>query len=136
MMTVRQTRVTVIAAVIERDGKVLIGKRHSHEDHYPGKWEFPGGKLKKGETHAACLAREIMEECGIVITVGALIAATTYHYPDLAVELFMYHCRTDAQAITSQAHDVLVWAAADELGEYDFLAADIGLLPTIKQYLR
>jgi len=128
--------ITVIAAMIEREGTVLIGKRRSDEKNFPNKWEFPGGKLKKGETHTECLLREIMEECGIAVVVGDLIASSTHRYKDLAVELFIYHCLTDAIDFTSNAHDVLAWATADEFKNYDLLDADIALLPRITAFIR
>ena len=65
----------VTAAVIERDGHILIAKRRQGS-RFAGKWEFPGGKLEKGETPEQCLKRELQEELEIVTVVGDLICTT------------------------------------------------------------
>ena len=60
----------VVAAVIERDGRILIGQRKSTDPH-PLKWEFPGGKVEPQETPEHALIRELAEELGIQATIGA-----------------------------------------------------------------
>ncbi|MEY2668695.1 MAG: hypothetical protein RJA59_1333, partial [Pseudomonadota bacterium] len=84
-------RVLVVAAVIRRDGRILVTRRHPHADR-GGQWEFPGGKVEPGEDEAAALVREIREELDCEVTVGALLARTTHRYPDLEVELAFYAC--------------------------------------------
>jgi 8-oxo-dGTP diphosphatase len=61
--------INVTAAIIERDGKILIAKRSSTSS-LPNKWEFPGGKVEAGETTEECLARELWEEFNVEVTVG------------------------------------------------------------------
>ena len=74
-------RIVVTAAVIERDGAFLLTRRLDGT-HLAGHWEFPGGKLHEGETLEQCLAREIREELGADVVVGAEILATSHDYPE------------------------------------------------------
>lgn len=67
----------VVAAVIERDGLVLAARRPD-KGHLAGLWEFPGGKVETGETPEQALAREIREELGCTVSVGAAITTTDY----------------------------------------------------------
>jgi 8-oxo-dGTP diphosphatase len=64
------TRVT--AAILRKEGKILIAKRQSG-DAFEGKWEFPGGKIEEGETPEQCLRRELFEEFGIDASIGNLL---------------------------------------------------------------
>src|ERR1700675_3548699 len=71
--------VEVVAAVIERDGRILIGQRKPRGRH-PGKWEFPGGKVEPGEEPRAALARELREELGIEARIGQEIERYDFSY--------------------------------------------------------
>ncbi len=83
--------IEVTAAIIERDGLVLIARRPPGGRH-PGCWEFPGGKVEPGETSQKCLAREMAEEMGVGIEVGELLAKGYHAYPDITIELFAFRC--------------------------------------------
>jgi len=126
--------VRAVAAVLERDGKVLIGKRRSDERHFPNKWEFPGGKRKDSESDEECLRREMLEECGVNVTVGALICSNVFNYNEIDVSLFLHSCEASEVDITSIAHDEIKWVQLNELKKYDFLEANIPLLPVIQNY--
>src|ERR1044072_8842396 len=84
--------IDVAAALIFHDGKLLITQRRP-DDHLPNLWEFPGGKVERGDTFEACLVREIREELGIEISVGKLIDDLTYAYPEKTVRLRFFDCR-------------------------------------------
>ena len=84
-------RVLVVAAVIRRDDRILVTRRHAHAER-GGQWEFPGGKVEPGEAEPAALAREVREELDCEVVVGPLVARTTHRYPDLEVELAFYAC--------------------------------------------
>ena len=83
--------IEVVAAVIEEDGLFLLTRRQEGT-HLAGMWEFPGGKIEPGETHAAALRREIREELGVEVEVGTLILETSHAYPERAVTLYFYRC--------------------------------------------
>ena len=65
-------RIVVAAAVIRKDDCFLLTRR-LHGTHLAGYWEFPGGKCESGETHKACLERELAEELGVTARIGARI---------------------------------------------------------------
>jgi len=121
------TPIQVAAALLFHDGKLLITQRRS-DDHLPNLWEFPGGKVEPGETFEVCLAREIREELGIEISVGALVEDLTHTYPEKTVRLRFYNCRFisgEPRAIHCQAFK---WVAREELSQYEFPAADAHLI--------
>lgn len=126
--------IRVVAAVLERDGKVLIGKRRSDDKHFPNKWEFPGGKRKDGETDEEGLRREMLEECGLSVVVGPLICSNVFNYKGIDVSLFLHYCESREVDIASVVHDEMKWVRFNELKKYDFLEANIPLLPVIQNY--
>jgi mutator protein MutT len=83
--------IVVVAAVIEEGGAFLVTRRQTGV-HLAGLWEFPGGKIDEGETHAAALAREIREELSADVDVGDLAFHITHAYDDRTVALYFYRC--------------------------------------------
>ena len=81
----------VVAAVIEHAGCFLLTRRQDGV-HLAGHWEFPGGKVGAGETHAAALRREIIEELDTDVVVHELVLETGHEYPERTVTLFFYRC--------------------------------------------
>jgi len=114
----------VTAAVIERDGKVLIAKRRSGDRH-GGRWEFPGGKVTPGETPEKCLKRELKEELGIEAEIGEFICASVFRYMLVPLELLVYKARHVSGEFRAIDHDELKWVMPSELAEYDFAKADM-----------
>ncbi|MEV8214727.1 (deoxy)nucleoside triphosphate pyrophosphohydrolase [Leifsonia sp. NPDC077715] len=118
----------VVAAVIRSDdgGRVLACRRAPGKDA-AGRWEFPGGKVEAGEAPEAALAREIGEELGVGIRVGALLDRTVTVRPDgRAIDLACYDCRLDGAApVTSTDHDDLRWVDPAELEELRWAEADL-----------
>ena len=116
-------RLLVTAAVIVKEGRVLLARRPP-EGRHPGAWEFPGGKVEPGESPEECLAREIAEEMGTKVTVGRRLASVTHDYHDLAIELIAFECAFaggEPRDIGCQAH---AWALPDEASTYDLLPPD------------
>lgn len=112
----------VIAAIVVKDGKVLVGKRRS-DKVLGGKWEFPGGKLEKGETHQECLVRELGEELGVKIKVGDFIYTCTHTYKEFPVRLHGYYAEHTEGDIVPCEHDEIKWVQPDELEAIDFAEA-------------
>jgi A/G-specific adenine glycosylase len=108
----------VTAGVIERGGWYLIAQRPA-DGLLGGLWEFPGGKQQPGEALEACLQREIEEELGVEIAVGAALGVYRHAYTHFRVTLHAFCCRLvdGQQARPIQARD-LRWAAAVELANY------------------
>ena len=84
-------RALVVAAVIERNGKVLVSLRRPKGER-ASLWEFPGGKVEQGEGERAALSRELREELGVRAAIGEEYARVEHIYPDLQVELALYRC--------------------------------------------
>ena len=121
----------MVAAVIRRDGRILVTRRHGHAER-GGQWEFPGGKVEPGEAEEAALRREILEELGCRVTVGALLVRTAHRYPDLEVELAFFACEipsgSEPRLVGAAAME---WADPDHLAEYDFCEADRPVLTVL-----
>lgn len=118
----------VVAAVIEKKGKLLVCQRTRHQT-MPLKWEFPGGKIEEGEQPRDALRRELEEELGIQAKVGDEIARVQHTYPNgAAVELRFYIVREYMGEMENRIFRDLQWSAPKDLASYDFLEADATLV--------
>lgn len=116
----------VVAAVIEEDDRFLVTRRPAGV-HLEGLWEFPGGKCEPGESHEACLARELDEELGARARVGAEIYAVTHDYRDRRIELHFHRCRLLDPAQPRLGQEMR-WVARDDLASLAFPPADRELI--------
>ena len=116
----------VVAAVIERGGRFLVTRRQ-RGSHLAGFWEFPGGKVSDGESHADALRREIVEELDADVAVGALILETTHAYADRTVTLFFYRCDLLGTP-TPMIGQTMEWVSREELPSREFPPADDELI--------
>jgi len=122
---------TVVAAVIERDAKVLIGQRKPTRQH-PLRWEFPGGKVEPGEAPEAALARELTEELGIQACIGPEIMRYEYQYPGRPpILLIFYRVKEFAGEPQNLDFAQILWTPRSSLRDYDFLEGDADF---IRQY--
>ena len=124
--------IVVVAAVIERDGRVLVSRR-LEGTHLAGRWEFPGGKCEPGESHEACLARELEEELGVTrSTVGEEIGTAEHAYPERVVRLHFRRCTLDEEprGLLGQS---LRWVTRAELGTLELPDADRDLVKRLIQ---
>jgi len=117
-------QIAVSAAVLEKDGRVLIARRR-RGDRMEGKWEFPGGKIESGETAQGCLRREMKEEFGIDIAVGPLVGRSRHAYPHAEVDLWAYRVAHRAGDFLLRDHEEILWVRPSSLQSYDFSAADV-----------
>ena len=120
------TTVVVTAAVIERDGRLLVTKRQRGV-HLEGLWEFPGGKCDAGEELRSCLARELKEELAVAARVGAEILTTTHAYDDRRVELHFMSCELLGNP-TPAVGQQMRWVTRAELATLQFPPADVELI--------
>lgn len=120
----------VAAAVIEAEGRYLITRRE--RGHLEGLWEFPGGKLRPGETLPECLQRELREELGVEVTVGTQLETVTWSYPDRTVVLHFFRCRLVGGQLTPREGQALAWVTPDELDRYPFPPADASLIVRLR----
>ena len=123
----------VTAAIIERDGKVLIARR-APASKLAGQWEFPGGKVEEGETLQQCLVRELKEELGIDVTVGAHVVSSDFRYDHGGFRIEAFRVTWVSGALTLKDHDKIEWIKASELGNFSLLPADIPIAQKLIHY--
>ena len=129
-MTAREPLHVVGAAILAGD-RCLVARRGPGMS-LPGLWEFPGGKVEPGESDRAALAREIREELGCDVEVGALLFRHAHDYPDLHVDLAFYDCALPEGAEPRPLGVAGVeWAPPGSLGSYAFCPADLAVLPRL-----
>ena len=118
----------VAAALIIREGQVLIGQRRPDQP-MASMWEFPGGKIEAGETAQQALVRELSEELGIRASIGAPVTRIRHNYRHGgAVDLQFFVVRQFAGEIVNHIYEQIRWVSLKDLPTYDFLAADRGLI--------
>ena len=118
----------VVAALLVRDGKLLICQRTRHQP-MPLKWEFPGGKIEPGEQPAEALRRELEEEIGIQARIGDEVARLRHNYKNGgAVELQFFRVTQYEGEIENLVFRDVRWVEPARLPEYDFLDADLTLV--------
>jgi len=118
--------IAVVAAVIA-DGSRYFVTRRLRGTHLEGYWEFPGGKVDEGESHEAALRREIVEELGAEIEVGALELETAHAYPDRTIALAFYRCRLLGEPRPLLGQE-MCWVEAADLPTLAFPPADAELI--------
>ena len=120
--------ITVTAAVIEKNGKILIAKRKAGM-RLGGLWEFPGGKQEDDENPKECLRRELHEEFGINAEIGELLVSHIHEYPHGTIKLLSYRALHLEGYFDLIDHEEVAWIEPKEFVKYEFAPAD---LPTIK----
>jgi 8-oxo-dGTP diphosphatase len=121
----------VVAAALVRGGRVLAARR-SRPSPLAGGWEFPGGKVERGESEAEALVRECHEELGVDVSVGLRLGAAE----DGRIRLVLYAARPDGGEPTVDAdHDALRWLARAELDDVAWLPIDAELVPLVAELL-
>ncbi|PYO34024.1 MAG: 8-oxo-dGTP diphosphatase MutT [Candidatus Rokuibacteriota bacterium] len=123
--------IEVVAAVIERDGKLLITRR-PEGSHLSGLWEFPGGKPQPGETFEQALRREIDEELGAEVSVGERIETIEWQYPDKRVRLVFFRCDVRGEPRPLEGQE-MAWVTPAELARYEFPPADAALIQRLRR---
>ncbi len=116
--------IDVTAAILIENGRVLIARRRPGASQ-AGMWEFPGGKVRPGESPAQCLKREIQEELGIEIAVDEFFGESVYAYEDKTIRLLAYRVRAEGGEMSRNDHAELAWVAIADLGRYRFCPADV-----------
>ncbi|SHJ98613.1 8-oxo-dGTP diphosphatase [Anaerobranca californiensis DSM 14826] len=129
----RNKELEVCAAIIIERDRILIAQRPLG-DSLENLWEFPGGKVEKGETPEQSLKREIFEELGIEILVGDFFGENTHNYGDKVVKIKSYLCSILSGHPTEKFHQKVLWVSVEGLNEYLFAPADIPFIRKIQSY--
>ena len=130
--------VEVVAALIVKDSKVLIAQRGYGD--YKGKWEFPGGKIEKGESKEDALKREIKEELNADINVLDFLYTVNYDYEKFHLIMHTYFCELLSDHLElvyhddeKLEHDNVMFVNVEDLDKIDFLPADIEVVKILKE---
>src|SRR3954451_2803627 len=122
---------SVVAALIERNGRILVCRRRADHPH-PFKWEFPGGKVEPGELPPEALRRELAEELAIAAEIGPEVTRYEYAYPGKNPILLIFYRVTEFTGEPeNQVFAQIEWEEARKLREYDFLEGDVDFVRTL-----
>ncbi|MES2997124.1 MAG: 8-oxo-dGTP diphosphatase MutT [Verrucomicrobiota bacterium] len=126
-MPVEQIIDVVCGVIADEQGRVLACRRREG-GHLPGKWEFPGGKIEANETAASALVRELNEELGIQVAVGAPLTPVEFPYDDRSIRLIAFLCQITVGEPTAIEHSEIRWCSRETWWELDWAEADIPIL--------
>jgi 8-oxo-dGTP diphosphatase len=123
---------TVVAAIIESDGKILACRRKAG-GAFGLMWEFPGGKKEPGESPSEALARELREELGIEARIGAEVYRAVHRYAEMSepIELIFFAASADAEQMRNLIFENVEWRTPESLPELNFLPGDRELIEKI-----
>lgn len=131
MDNLHKNHLHVTCAIIEHNGRVLSAKR-SETMSMAHKWEFPGGKIRTGESREDGLLREIMEELAMVVSIRRALSPCTHDYGDVTVTLYPFVCGVEKGTPICREHSAIVWLDPEDLPSLDWAEADI---PVVRAYL-
>lgn len=126
---------TVAAAIIERNGQVLLARRAANSK-YPGHWEFPGGKVENGESLQQCLSRELNEELGIIAIIGTHFCTIGYEYHDGHFKIEAFWTQWEGGTLSLNEHDMVEWVSVDNIESYQLLPADVFIAKMLRRHMQ
>ncbi len=125
--------ITVVAALIKKDGKYLIAKRSTGDPNVLGKWEFPGGKVKENESEEHAIEREIKEEFEMDIKANKFLINNICEYPTKTIDLRLYECEYISGEFHLHDHSEYKFVNKEAILKYDLCPADIPLAEYVKE---
>ena len=125
--------ITVVAALIKKNDKLLIAKRSTGDLNVLGKWEFPGGKVGSNEDERQAIEREIKEEFELDIKAKEYVINSIFEYPTKTVDLRLYNCDYISGEFHLHDHSEYKWVNKNELLKYDLAPADVSLAKYVKE---
>lgn len=126
-------KIDVVGAVLVNENDEILCALRSQQMSLPGLWEFPGGKIEKGETPQESLKREIYEELKVEIEVGEQIEDTVYEYPNIVVRLITFYGRIVSGVPQALEHECLEWKARNKMRDLEWAPADV---PAVEKILK
>lgn len=125
--------IIVVAALIERDNKILIARRSTGDPNVFGKWEFPGGKVKENEPEKNAIEREIKEEFEMNIKANTFLINNICEYPTKTIDLRLYECNYISGEFNLHDHSEYKFINKEEILKFDLCPADIPLAKFVKE---
>ena len=125
--------IEVSSAIIVKDNKIFVTQRGYGD--FKDKWEFPGGKLEKGESGEDCIVREIKEELDADIKVIRFLNTIEYTYPAFHLIMHNYICELKNSHLSLLEHEAAKFVNITDLNKIDFLPADLLILEDLIKYL-
>jgi 8-oxo-dGTP diphosphatase len=116
--------IKVVCGIIFNDNKVFICRRKP-EKSLGGYWEFPGGKIERGEKYELSLSRELIEELGMKVEVKEYFKTNIHAYEKLTIELIAYKCIFFDATFQLTDHDSFEWVLVKDLVNWNLAPADI-----------
>ncbi len=122
-------KIEVVAGIIYFQNQILCVQRPKNKLQYISeKFEFPGGKIERGETKKEALHRELIEELNISTNIKSLYLTVVHEYPDFELTMHSYICEAESKEVTLHEHIGQEWLTLKELKKLDWAAADIPIV--------
>jgi 8-oxo-dGTP diphosphatase len=106
-------------AVIQREGKILLGKRT--KDDF---WELPGGKIEKGEDAQACIIRELKEELDVDFEIEKYLGKITGVFRKIPMEVDVFLVKWTKGSLSAKVHREIRWVSPEDIGKYPLVEED------------
>lgn len=134
--TAAELKIVAACALVDRDGRVLLAQRPEGQT-FAGLWEFPGGKLRQGESPEAALVRELAEEIGVSVAAHCLapVAFASHRYPTFHLLLTLFACRSWGGNAVAREHQTLRWCQRSALRAHPMPPANAGLVAQLIDWL-
>lgn len=128
--------ITVVAALINKNGKYLIAKRSTGSIDVLGKWEFPGGKVENNESEKHAIEREIKEEFDMNVKAVKFLINNVCEYPSKTIDLRLYECKHISGEFNLHDHSEYKFVAKEDIINFDLCPADVPLAEFVKENMQ
>lgn len=119
--------IKVVAALIEKDNKVLIARKSTGDSNLTGCWEFLGGKVEKDEDDFHAIEREILEEFELEVKALEFLNNNVCEYPTKTIDFKLYKCEYISGEFLLHDHSEYKWINREDILSYKLAPADIPL---------
>ena len=132
----KPTLIVPAIALVDTDSRILLAQRPEGKS-FAGYWEFPGGKIEKGETPEAALIREIREELGVETQDSCLapVSFVSHPYDDFHLILLLYVCRRWQNTPQALEGGALEWVRPQRLRDYQMPPANLEFIAVLQDLL-